>query len=339
MPELADDPLLLLPTDVPAAATTRGSLPPAERSSTRSCGRGRHRPRRHLRRGPIYRGFANSEGQRNWHATTAFNLQWSLYHRADKAVKTGYAGFAWDRGAFARKMSDARERLALIGRPRARSSPASTALTSRRPAMEEIASILCWGGILRPRARHQQSALARCREGEALDPRVSIVEDTAGGVSPASSRKDSPGRPGYRLIEHRQARRARSCAPRTAREFGMTRTAPNGARCPESLAMSGGTLASADALAALDTALRSATALPQLLRPARVPHHGHDALRDVLVEKGRIVAPVDVLRFDDTLYRLLGENLEDLTRETEFILDAGTYQSRQLASVRLPGRS
>jgi len=46
---------------------------------------------------------------------------------------------------------------------------------------------------------------------------------------------------------------------------------------------------------------------------------------------------VDVLSFNDTLYRLLGENLEDLTRETEFILDAGTYQSRQLASVRLPG--
>ena len=43
------------------------------------------------------------------------------------------------------------------------------------------------------------------------------------------------------------------------------------------------------------------------------------------------------LRFDDTVYRLLGENLEDLTAETEFVLDAGTYQSRQLASVRLPG--
>ena len=34
---------------------------------------------------------------------------------------------------------------------------------------------------------------------------------------------------------------------------------------------------------------------------------------------------------------MLGANLEALTRETEIILDAGTYQSRQLASVRLPG--
>ena len=55
------------------------------------------------------------------------------------------------------------------------------------------------------------------------------------------------------------------------------------------------------------------------------------------VEGGEVVAPVDVLRFDDTLYRMLGTNLEALTAETEFILDAGTYRSRQLASVRLPG--
>jgi predicted Zn-dependent protease len=55
------------------------------------------------------------------------------------------------------------------------------------------------------------------------------------------------------------------------------------------------------------------------------------------VENGKVVAPVDVLRFDDTVYRMLGENLEGLTAETEFILDAGTYQARQLASVRVPG--
>jgi len=55
------------------------------------------------------------------------------------------------------------------------------------------------------------------------------------------------------------------------------------------------------------------------------------------VEDGRIVAPIDVLRFDDTIYRLLGSNLEALTAETELLLDAGTYQSRKLTSLRLPG--
>ena len=55
------------------------------------------------------------------------------------------------------------------------------------------------------------------------------------------------------------------------------------------------------------------------------------------VQNGKIVAPVNVLRFDDTIYRMLGENLDSLTRETELLLDSGTYRERQLSSMRLPG--
>ena len=53
--------------------------------------------------GPVYRGFANSFGQRNWHEVTSFNLHWSLYHRADKAVKTAYGGFDWSDPAICRE--------------------------------------------------------------------------------------------------------------------------------------------------------------------------------------------------------------------------------------------
>ena len=55
------------------------------------------------------------------------------------------------------------------------------------------------------------------------------------------------------------------------------------------------------------------------------------------VEGGRIVAPVDVLRFDDTLFRMLGPNLEALTAETELALESNTYGERQLTSLRVPG--
>jgi hypothetical protein len=84
--------------------------------------------------GPVYRGFANSLGQRNWHEVTSFNLQWSLYHRADKAVKTAYCGFDWSAAAFAAKMDDARERLALLGGARAvaRARQLSARISRRR---------------------------------------------------------------------------------------------------------------------------------------------------------------------------------------------------------------
>jgi len=127
-------------------------------------------------------------------------------------------------------------------------------------------------------------------------------------------------------------------SPRTAREFALAENGANAAEMPESLTMAGGDLPAADALAALDTGLAIGNLhyLNYSDRPAaRIT--GMTRFATFWVEGGEIVAPVDVLRFDDTLYRMLGANLEALTAETEFILDAGTYRSRQLASLRLPG--
>lgn len=55
------------------------------------------------------------------------------------------------------------------------------------------------------------------------------------------------------------------------------------------------------------------------------------------VEEGEIQAPLSVMRFDETLYRLLGEELIDLTREREFIADPSTYGGRSLNSSYMPG--
>jgi predicted Zn-dependent protease len=55
------------------------------------------------------------------------------------------------------------------------------------------------------------------------------------------------------------------------------------------------------------------------------------------VEHGRIVAPATPMRFDDSIYRMLGENLAGLTRERELLLDPSTYGERSTSSSRLPG--
>jgi predicted Zn-dependent protease len=339
LPELADDPLLLLPTDVNSTRSMRdGALPPSETVIDEVLGAAAELDLVGIyAAGPVWRGFANSEGQRNWHATTAFNLQWSLYHRADKAVKSGCAGFAWDPRTFARKMAQARDQLALISRPARALAPGKYRAYLTPSAMEEIAGLLCWGGFSGRALKTKQSALARMQDGETLDPRVSLTEDTGGGVAPAFQAEGFARPPRVPLIDG--GRLVGSLvSPRTAREFGMTENGANGAEMPESLAMAGGALASADALAALDTgiAVGNLWYLNYSDRPAgRIT--GMTRFATFWVENGKVVAPVDVLRFDDTIYRMLGANLEALTNETEFVLDAGTYQSRQLASVRLPG--
>ena len=55
------------------------------------------------------------------------------------------------------------------------------------------------------------------------------------------------------------------------------------------------------------------------------------------VEDGEPVAPVEVMRFDDSLYHLFGDRLEGLTAERELILSTETYGGRSVASSLLPG--
>jgi predicted Zn-dependent protease len=55
------------------------------------------------------------------------------------------------------------------------------------------------------------------------------------------------------------------------------------------------------------------------------------------VEGGVIQAPLSVMRFDESIYRMLGDHLLGLTADRDFILDAGTYYRRSTGSSRLPG--
>jgi predicted Zn-dependent protease len=267
LPELADDPLLLLPTEVRSGRNVRDTpLPAAETviDEVLAAADGLDLVGIYAA-GPVWRGFANSEGQRNWHATNTFNLQWSLYHRADKAVKTGHAGFAWDSAAFEHKMELARQRLALITRPSRVLAPGKYRAYLAPSAMEDIAALLCWGGFSGRALATQQSALAKMRTGQSLDRRVTLVEDTEGGVAPAFQ-AEGFARPSRVPLVTGGELVGSLVSPRTAREFDLAENGANGAEMPESLAMTGGTLALDDALAALDTVLPSAISITSIIR-------------------------------------------------------------------------
>ena len=55
------------------------------------------------------------------------------------------------------------------------------------------------------------------------------------------------------------------------------------------------------------------------------------------VEDGEPIAPLAVMRFDDSIYRMLGSELEALGEEREWMLDGGTYFERSTDSYLLPG--
>ena len=200
-------------------------------------------------------------------------------------------------------------------------------------------SLLCWGGFSGRALATKQSPLTRMAgaDGIRLDPRVVLAEDTAEGVAPRFQ-AEGFARPARVPLVDAGRLVGSLVAPRTAREFGLDANGANAWEMPEALSMAGGELPAADALAALGTGLWIGNLwyLNYSDRPAcRIT--GMTRFATFWVEDGRIVAPIDVLRFDDTLSRILGPNLEALTRETELILSTDTYRERSLASVRVPG--
>jgi predicted Zn-dependent protease len=55
------------------------------------------------------------------------------------------------------------------------------------------------------------------------------------------------------------------------------------------------------------------------------------------VEDGEIIAPIKDLRFDESLYRIFGSELEAVTQHTLRLPETETYQERSLGGCQVPG--
>ena len=337
---LPDDPHLAYATEVRSSRSVRSeALPPAEQivDVLLDAAAGLDLVGLYAG-GPVYRGFANSLGQRNWHEVATFSLQWSLYHRADKAVKSVYGGFEWDASVLRARMAEARERLALLARPARSLEPGRYRAYLTPSAMEEIAGMLCWGGFSGRALQTRQSCLFRLNEGSAeLDPSIGFSEKTVEGIAPAFQDEGFTRPPEVSLVA--DGRMVGSLvSPRTAREFALAQNGANASEAPESLEMRGGELRGDDALELLDRGLYIGNLwyLNFSDRPAcRLT--GMTRFASFWVEGGKIVAPVDVMRFDDSVFRLLGRELVGLTAERELLVSSDTYRQRSVASMKLPG--
>jgi predicted Zn-dependent protease len=286
--------------------------------------------------GTISRGFANSLGQRNWHSSATFNLDWSCYHAGDKAVKSNYAGFQWQPQELETRLEQAREQLAILARPPRTIQPGRYRAYLAPTALQEILDMLAWGGFGLKSQRTAQSPLQKMLlEGRTLHPAVSLHEDNTRGLEPRFTESGFIKRERVELI---QSGVYRDClvGARSAREYDVA--VNSGGESPTALAMAAGNLATDEVLQRLDTGIylnnlwycnfsdRNACRITGMTRFACF-----------WVEGGRIQAPLNVMRFDDSVYHMLGDALEDLTRERELIFDAGSYEERSTHSYLLPG--
>ena len=288
--------------------------------------------------GAIYKGFANSLGQRNWHRVDNFNFEWCLYHAADKAVKNGYAGTHWDAAAFAEKMLASNARLDILKRPPKALPPGQYRAYLAPAAVNEIVGLLSWGSFGVKSQRNKQSPLMKLEDGSmALHSSISLRENSADGVAPGFQADGFLKTPEVALITGGKHAGALIC-PRSAREFGIDNNGANAAEAPEALDMAAGELQREAILNTLDTGLLIGN-LHYLNYSDRAACRmtGMTRFATFWVENGEIQAPLNVMRFDDSAYRLLGDNLLGLTAERDWILDSASYGERSTGSARLPG--
>ena len=287
--------------------------------------------------GPISRGFASSEGAFGWHRANSFNFDFSLFHANGEAVKASYAGHTWNSAEFTARLQQAREQLAFLGRPLHNLAPGQYRAYLAPAALEELISIITWGGFSAQAIASKSSSLQRLYAAEqSLSPLVTIDEQISGSLSQAFSTEGYP-REDVTLICAGKAR-GQLVNSRSAAEYGLSANGASGDESPSALQMAPGSLAQADILKQLGTGLYISN-LWYLnysdLPAARLT--GMTRFATFWVEDGKIKAPVSTMRFDDSVFQLLGSQLEALTADRELLLSASTYSQRNTASSLLPG--
>jgi len=288
--------------------------------------------------GELYRAFANSFGQRNWYSSSNFNFDWSVYSHGDKAVKCSYAGVEWNEATLAAKLEDAKKLIPLMNHEPKVIQPGKYRAFLAPAAVNELMSLLCWGGFSRKAQETKQSPLYRLMTGEeSLSEKISICENIADGIAPNFGPQGFIKSPTVPLIQKGKFTQA-LCSARTAKEYGGEHHGASGSESPDALELAAGQLDQTKILEELDTGLYISN-LWYLNYSDRMACRmtGMTRFASLWVEDGTVQAPLSVMRFDESMYRALGKNLIDLTNEQEIMLDPGTYFERSSSSSKVPG--
>ncbi|MEH2161738.1 MAG: TldD/PmbA family protein [Nostoc sp.] len=288
--------------------------------------------------GIVIKAYGDSNGQKHWFLTDSFTLDYSLFSTSGQAVKGTFAGSDWDNSAYIAKISEGKKQLELLAHP-VKELPRGQYKTYFAPAaVADLLLMLSWGAISEADIQQGNSALAALsRQEKQLSTAFSLKENFQRGLVPRFNELGEMAAPELPVIE--KGRLVNTLVnSRTAKEYQKIANGANGSETLRAPEISPGNLGFDQILPKLDTGLYLSN-LHYLNWSDRHTGRitGMTRYACFWVEKGEIIAPIENLRFDESLYRFWGENLVDLTDFQEFIPEVGTYDSRQLGGSLVPG--
>ncbi|PHJ68301.1 Zn-dependent protease [Nostoc linckia z18] len=288
--------------------------------------------------GVVIKAYGDSSGQKHWFATDSFTLDYSLFITSGQAVKGTFAGSDWDKTAYIAKINEAKKQLKLLSRP-SKELPRGQYKTYFAPAaVADLSMMLSWGSVSEADIQQGNSSLAAlCRQEKQLSAKFTLKENFQRGLVPRFNELGEIAALELPIIEKGDLVNT-LVNSRTAKEYGKIANGANGSETLRAPEVSPGNLVFEQILPSLDTGLYVSN-LHYLNWSDRQTGRitGMTRYACFWVENGEIIAPIENLRFDESLYRFWGENLIDLTTFQEFIPEVGTYESRQLGGGLVPG--
>lgn len=287
--------------------------------------------------GSIEVGNCNSKGQQHWFANESFFIDYSLYN-GPSAVKSCYAGIHWHQNEFEANLQRSAEQLALMNRPRKTLAPGKYNVYLAPAAVAELASMFSWGALSYQAYKTGNCAFKKLYDKECtLSPKFSLSEDFHLGLTPRFNELGELAPEKLLLIKEGELQRL-LVSSRSAKEYGVPGNHAAAGESLRALEIAPGSLARKDILQHLDTGLYLSNL--HYLNWSDLPHArvtGMTRYACFWVEKGQIVAPIEDMRFDVSLYEILGEGLLEVTDFQDVDPNVDTYFQRALGGKKLPG--
>ena len=288
--------------------------------------------------GNIIRAMANTAGTDHYFETETFSFDYSVFTPEQRAIKGTFAGTAWNSEEFQKEIDRVRNQLPALSQPSRNPEPGTYRTYLAPAAVEALVAMLSWGAIGEASIRQEDSPLVKIRSGEKeFSPHFSLNEDFRSGATPRFGGEGKLPPEYLPLVEKGKLVNA-LVNKRTEKEYGVRSNGANSAESMRSVSVSPGHLKNEDVLSRLGTGLYLSN-LHYLnwsdQRGGMIT--GMTRYACFWVEDGKIVAPIENLRFDDSIFNLLGTSVEDFTTTSVLLPETGTYESRHPGGAVVPG--
>jgi len=288
--------------------------------------------------GRIFTGNTNSAGQKHWFATNTFSLDYSLITPNERMVKGTYAGSQWDQAEYEKNMAISIAKLRMMDKPGKKIKPGAYRTYIAPAGVADIVGMFSWGGVGEASIQQGDSSLCRMRQNDVkMSPCVTLSEDFTSGMVPRFNYNGELAPEKLDLILSGSLHNT-LVSSRTAKEYGVRSNFAGEHEAMRSPVLAPGDLNEDDVVQSLDTGiyLSNLHYLNWSDRPGgRIT--GMTRYACFWVENGEVVAPIENMRFDDSIYNFFGENLESLTDKSQLHPTVETYEGRELGGVSCPG--